>query len=486
MATLPGSHPTHQRHAFQNYYGDALEGLSVVDRRGAMKTAMKAGLAGIAGLSLPELLRTRASAAETGRKAKTNKSVILVWMSGGPSHVDTWDMKPNRPTNNRGPFSPIATSLPGVQICELMPKQAKLLDKFTLIRSVDASASNHNPNRVMQTGNPESQKADSIAPAIGSVVAKFRGPNHPAMPPYVAAVASPRKHLAFANVLGKRFDPFIAENAAKLPIVSFEGADTGTFTGNNLFQLPEGLSTSRLGDRLELLKYFDRVRMGLDNDGGMQAIGAYQRQAVEMVTGKRAQTAFDLSLEPQASRDRYGKHLWSQQALLARRLVEAGVSFVTIGMNYGGGASWDHHGDNIPPYGGLQSGLKPMLPLFDHALGTLVADLDERGLLDDVLVIAMGEFGREPIIGLQGIDGRNHWPSVMSIALAGGGLRHGQVIGSSDPAGGSINDRPVTPGDLAATIYRHMDVPLDATYLDNGGRPHPIVQINGRPISELF
>jgi hypothetical protein len=480
--TSPHRTPAHGGHAFQNYYGDTAEGLTVVSRRGMMK----AGLAGIAGLSAAELLRAQAGATETGRKPKSNKSVILVWMSGGPSHVDTWDMKPDRPINNRGPFSPIDTALPGVQICELMPKQAALLDKFTLIRSVDARYSNHNPNRVMQTGNPDSQTADAQPPAMGSVIAKLRGPNHPAMPPYVAAVAAPRKHLAFSNVLGKRYDPFMAENAAKLPIVSFEGADTGKFTGNNLFQLPEGLSTSRLGDRLELLKYFDRTRAELDSGGSMQALGTYQRQAVEMVTGKRAQTAFDLSLEPAAVRDRYGKHLWAQQALLARRLVEAGVSFVTIGMNYGGGASWDHHGDNIPPYGGIQSGLKPMLPLFDHALGTLVADLDERGMLDDVLVVAMGEFGREPIIGLQGIDGRNHWPSVMSIALAGGGLKHGQVIGSSDESGGSIKDRPVTAGDLAATIYRTMDVPLDAEYFDNAGRPHPIVQLNGKPISELF
>ncbi|MCE9608311.1 MAG: DUF1501 domain-containing protein [Planctomycetia bacterium] len=477
------AHTLHSQHAFQNYYGSDREGLAVVDRRGMLK----AGLAGIAGLSLPELLRARAGANETGRKAQGAKSVILVWMSGGPSHIDTWDMKPDRRLENRGPFAPIATKLPGVQICEHLPKQAAMLDKFTLIRSVNAQSSNHNPNRVFQTGNLESQTVDAKHPAIGSVIAKLRGPNHPAMPPYVAAVSSPRKHLAFAGYLGKRYDPFIAENAAKLPILTIDGVDTGTMTGSNsLFQLPEGLSVKRLGERLDLLRYFDRVRMGLDQDGALQALGAYQSQAVEMVTGKQAQAAFDLSLEPAASRERYGKHLWGQQALLARRLVEAGVSFVTIGMNHSGGASWDHHGDNIPPYGGIQSGLKPMLPIFDHALSTLVADLDERGLLDDVLVIAMGEFGREPIIGRQGIDGRNHWPAVMSMALAGGGLRHGQVIGASDVDGGAIKDRAVTPGDLAATIYRYMDVPLDATYLDNSGRPHPIVQNNGRPIHELF
>ena len=187
-------------------------------------------------------------------------------------------------------------------------------------------------------------------------------------------------------------------------------------------------------------------------------------------------------------RERYGKHLWCQQALLARRLVEAGVAFVTLDLSYHtASGTWDTHGDNIPPYGGISKGLRPLLPLFDHLLTTLVGDLDERGLLDDVLVIAMGEFGRTPQMGTQGsTDGRNHWPVVMSMALAGGGLRHGQVIGATEPDGGHIKERPVTPGDLAATIYRHMGVPLDATYLDATGRPRSIVENNGKPIAELL
>jgi uncharacterized protein (DUF1501 family) len=172
--------------------------------------------------------------------------------------------------------------------------------------------------------------------------------------------------------------------------------------------------------------------------------------------------------EPAAVRDRYGKHLWCQQALLARRLVEAGVAFVTIDLSYHtASGTWDTHGDNIPPYGGITKGLGPLLPLFDHLLTTLVADLGQRGLLDDVLVIAMGEFGRTPLMGTQdSTDGRNHWPEVMSMLLAGGGFRHGQVIGATEKDGGRIKERPVTPGDLAATIYHHMGVPLDTTYLD--------------------
>jgi uncharacterized protein (DUF1501 family) len=206
-----------------------------------------------------------------------------------------------------------------------------------------------------------------------------------------------------------------------------------------------------------------------------------------LLIGRRAQAAFDLSGEPERVRDRYGKHLWCQQALLARRLVEAGVAFVTIDLSYHpASGTWDNHGDNIPPYGGISKGLKPLLPLFDHLITTLVADLEERGLLDDVLVLVMGEFGRTPLMGTQGsTDGRNHWPVVMSMALAGGGLRHGQVIGATERDGGHIKERPITPGDLAATIYQHMGVPLDATYQDATGRPRAIVE-QGRPIAELF
>jgi uncharacterized protein (DUF1501 family) len=219
----------------------------------------------------------------------------------------------------------------------------------------------------------------------------------------------------------------------------------------------------------------------------MDGLNHFQQQAIDMVLGKQAQKAFDLSLEPAASRERYGKHLWCQQALLARRLVEAGVSFVTIDLSYHtASGTWDNHGDNIPPYGGISKGLGPLLPLFDHLSTTLVSDLEERGLLDECLVIAMGEFGRTPQIGTQGsTDGRNHWPVVMSMLLAGGGLRHGQVIGSTESDGGSIASRPVTPGDLAATIYRHFGVPLGTYYLDLRGRPRPVLD-HGEPIGELF
>lgn len=486
MSRKPQHGHRHQ-HAFENLNSLTPEGLRVLSRR----NMLKAGLAGMAGLTVPDLLRHRAAAAQSGRKMATGKSVILLWMTGGPSHIDTWDPKPNRPLENRGPFHTISTALPGVAICEHLPKQAAMLDKFTLIRSVDAQKSNHEPNKVFQTGDrkagPRVNPKGEMYPAIGSIVAKMHGANQPGMPPYVAFMKSP-SHIAFGGYLGKEYDPFIAETAAKLPIYTNVGVDTGRTTGADLFDLPRGLTQDRIYERRALMEDLDRLRQDLDRTGLMEVTDTYGQQAVEMVVGQRARDAFDISREPEPIRQKYGEHLWCQQALLARRLVQGGVAFVTLDLSYHpASGTWDTHGDNIPPYGGIKRGLGPLLPLFDHLITTLVTDLEDHGLLDDVLVIAMGEFGRTPTMGTQGsTDGRNHWPVVMSMALAGGGLRHGQVIGATEHDGGRIKERPVTPGDLAATIYRHMDVPLDTTYLDPRGRPIYVVQEGGQPIHELF
>ena len=473
-------------HAFAHLNPLEREGLVVASRRNMLKVS----LAGLAGLSLPGLLRRRASAAEAGRPIKGSKAVILLWMAGGPSHIDTFDPKPDRPLQNRGPFGVIPTKLPGVQLCEHLPKQAAMLDRFTIIRSVDARHSNHEPNKVFQTGNldaaPRINPRGEMYPAIGSVIAEQHGANRPGIPPYVAFQTS-RTHVAYGGYLGQQYDPFIANRAAKLPIYTNVGVDTGRTSGADFFRLPQGLTHKRLLDRKALLADLESLRRRFDRSETIEAMDRYGQEAVEMLIGRRAQQAFDLSLEPEAVRVRYGKHLWCQQALLARRLVEAGVAFVTIDLSYhAASGTWDNHGDNIPPYGGISKGLKPLLPIFDHLITTLVFDLEVRGLLDDVLVLALGEFGRTPLMGTQGsTDGRNHWPVVMSMVLAGGGLRHGQVIGATEADGGHIKDRPVTPGDLAATIYRHMGVPLDANYLDATGRPRGIVE-HGRPIAELF
>ncbi|AMV19764.1 DUF1501 domain-containing protein [Planctomyces sp. SH-PL14] len=460
------------------------EGLQVHSRRNVLKV----GLAGIGGLTLPRLLQQQAQGAAAGARPK---SVILLWMAGGPSHIDMWDPKPDRPYNNRGPFSVISSKLPGVIVCEHLPKIAGMMDKLTVIRSVDCKGSNHEPNKVMQTGNREAEprsnpNGDKYA-SFGSIIAKHRRDQTDAMPAYVAFQKS-RTHVAYGGWLGKEYDPFLANTATRLPILTDVGVDTGQMTGADIFRMSSGVSVERLESRRELATQFDRMRTNLDQSGIMEAGDVYQQQAVEMLLGQKAQRAFDLSREEAAVRDRYGKHLWCQQALVARRLVQAGSSFVTLDLSYhGASGTWDTHGDNIPPYGGISKGLGPLLPLFDHLLTTLVSDLERCGLLDSTLVIAMGEFGRTPNMGTQGsTDGRDHWPEVMSMCLAGGGLRHGQVIGSSDPQGGTIASRPVTPGDLAATIYQYMGVPLDATYDDDRGRPRYIVEENGRPVSELF
>jgi hypothetical protein len=451
---------------------------------------LKASFSGIAGLSLPALLRGRAQAADAGRPIQDGKSVILLWMTGGPSQIDTWDPKPDRPLQNRGPFDSIATKIPGVRICEHLPKQAAMLDRFTLIRSVDARFSNHEPNTVFQTANldaePRLNPSARMYPAIGSIVAKWRGPNHPAMPPYVAFMKS-RSHFAFGGYLGTRYDPFIANPAARLPVYTDVGVDTGEVKGAEFFSLPQGLTPDRLDTRRSLLAHLDSLRRAVDRTGAADGFDRFGQQALELLVGRRARDAFDLEKEPESTRARYGKHLWCQQALLARRLVEAGVAFVTLDLSYhAASGTWDNHGDNIPPYGGISKGLRPLLPIFDHLITTLVSDLEARGRLDQVLVIAMGEFGRTPTMGTQGsTDGRDHWPVVMSMAMAGGGLRHGQVIGATEADGGHIKERPVTPGDIAATIYHHMGVPIDAAYLDPTGRPRFIVE-HGRPIAELI
>src|SRR5438045_3911827 len=232
------------RHAFAGLNPLEREGLVLHSRR----NMLKAGLAGLAGLTVPGLLRARA---ET-RSVPGRKSVILLWMAGGPSHIDTWDPKPDRPVENRGPFGTIATKLPGVRVCEHLPKMAAMLDKFTLIRSVDATTSNHEPNKVFQTGyldvQPRTNRQAGMYPAIGSVVAKFRGANHPSMPAYAAFMKS-RTHLAFAGALGKTYDPFIADQAARLPVYTNVGVDTGQTTEAAAFRLAEALTQERLDDR---------------------------------------------------------------------------------------------------------------------------------------------------------------------------------------------------------------------------------------------
>lgn len=446
-----------------------------------------------AGAGLAAMNSAHLSPAATRDVRPSGKSVILLWMAGGPSQIDTWDPKPDRPAENRGPFSTIATKVPGIFVSEHLPKQAAMMDRFTLIRSIDCSASEHSPNKVFQTGNldakPRSSSRGDLYPAIGSIVARFHGANADGMPPYIAFNRDPA-HVARGGFLGMQYDPMNGHRAAGLPEYQGFGRlkdQAAELSRAGRFDLPDGIDRQRLLSRHDLLNHLNRFPDRSDLTGAMTAGDDFRQRAIDMILGGRVRTAFDLSHEPESLRRQYGDQLWCQQALLARRLVEAGASFVTVDLSMGINAGdWDSHG-NEHVFGGIESGLQPLLPVFDHLITTLVADLESRGMLNDVLVLALGDFGRTPFIGTQNgfTGGRNHWKGVMSACIAGGGGRHGQVIGASDNAGGAIASRPVGPADLAATIYRHMGIPLDTTYLDNNGRPLHIINGRGEPIEEI-
>jgi uncharacterized protein (DUF1501 family) len=436
---------------------------SDVIRVGSRRWFLQTGMGGLAGLSLPELLRYRAQGAASARASRT--AVILIWLSGGPSHLDTWDAKPDAPREVRGPFRSIATRVPGIRIGEHLPLQAGILDRLAVIRSVDCRSSTDHFPAPMQAGNPLAQRNKSdpyvgTHPSMGSVAARFRGPNDPGMPAF-AGFADPQ--LFFADVLGPgpMGDAYGAANAAEL---------AGRLT------LARGVSVARAEDRAGLSEGFDRLRRDLDLGDTMARMDHFRRQALEIVLSGKARQALRLDLEPDRVRDHYGRHSLGERTLLARRLVEAGVTFVTVSGTLG---LFDNHGDDHFAKG-LVKGLKPLLGRVDQAVHALVTDLQARGLLDTTLVLAMGEFGRGPVVNKNG--GRDHWSNCMSLLMAGGGLTCGQVIGSTDARGSDIRDGRVTPSDLAATVYRHLGIDPDAQWTDPQGRPHSIVTDGGRPI----
>ena len=426
---------------------------------------LQTGLTGMAGLTLPTLLKQRAEASKAG-KPKDKKNVILFWLSGGPSHIDMWDPKPDAPSEIRGPFDSIPTKLPGVRVSEHLPLTAKLMDKLTILRGVDCSASNHTPI-TMQAGNPLARRTNDGRdgggyPSMGSVAAKFRGPNAPGMPAFVGLARSWRSDVWEAGHMGSQFAP----------------VDGSKLAGR--LALPEGLSTTRLRDRGSLLSQLDRLHRDLDENPAVAQLDHYTHQALDTVLSGRAKRAFDLSEETDKMRDFYGRESIGQKALLARRLVEAGSTFVLVSGAWG---YFDHHGDEVR-WGGIVKGLKPLMPRVDRTLHALVTDLEQRGLLDDTLVLMMGEFGRSPV--MTKTAGRGHWARVMSMIMAGGGLNHGRVLGSTDRKGYDVASRRVGPSDLAATVFQHLGIDLNAHWTNPQGRPVPIVTEGGNPISELF
>ncbi|MBG89073.1 MAG: hypothetical protein CMO80_19530 [Verrucomicrobiales bacterium] len=430
-------------------------------RRGFLQT----GLGGLAGLSLPALFQQRALALSTGKSTRKT-SVILFWLSGGPSHIDLWDPKPDAPREIRSPFGHIPTKLPGVHVCEHMPLTAKLMDKLTILRSVDCSASGHTPI-TMQAGNALARGSivDSTSgggyPSMGSIAAKFRGPNAPGMPGFLGLADTWKSDVWGAGNMGVAYEPVNGKELA------------------GRLKLPKGLSLDRLEDRHALQAGLDEFKHAVDGSREIASADRFTHQAFDVLLSGRAQTAFDISQESAATRELYGSHSMGRKALLARRLVEAGVTFVLVSGAWG---YFDHHGDNVR-WGGIEKGLKPLIPRVDQTLNAIVTDLEQRGMLDSTLILMLGEFGRSPVINAQA--GRDHWARVMSMVMAGGGLNHGQVIGSTDARGYDIASRPVAPADLAATVFQHLGIDLNSHWIDPQGRPIPIVTQGGQVISEL-
>ncbi|VTS01793.1 DUF1501 domain-containing protein [Tuwongella immobilis] len=424
---------------------------------------LKIGTLGLGGFSLVDLLRARARAAESGSPFSPNrKAVIQIWQAGGPSHLDMYDLKPNAPAEVRGEFKPIATNVPGIQISEHLPLQARVMDKMAIVRSAYHTNAGHGMgSQWMLTGyQPTIEVNDNIYPACGSVVAKMKGPNEPGLPAYVTL---PRLlNLGKAAYLGASYNPFFPD----------DDPQNGGFQVRNL-RMPGRVNSQRLERRRELLTDLDGIRRDLDLRGDMQGLDTFYREAMEMVTSPKAQKAFDVHKEPVALRDRYGRNSLGQCLLLARRLVEAGVTYVTI--QAGGG--WDTHGDNFKE---LKNNL---LPAFDRGVAALVEDLADRGLQDDVLVMAMGEFGRTPKIN--GSAGRDHWPGAMSVLFAGGGLKMGQAIGDTNSLAEYPITKPYTPGCVLSTMYRVLGIDHHHAFYDPAQRPLAILP-EGEPIPELI
>ncbi len=436
-------------------------------RVGSRRWFLQTGLAGLAGVSLADTLRLSAAAATTSPGAATpsKKSVILFWLSGGPSHIDMWDPKPDAPAEIRGPYRPISTKVPGIQVCEHLPLQASIIDKLTIIRSVDCSASNHTPI-TLQAGNPLARRTDdgndgAGYPSMGSVAAKFRGPNVQGMPPFVALADSMKADIWGAGHMGNAYEPL-------------QGKE---LTGR--LAMPKGIDIDRLQNRHALRREFDRLERDLDRTRALESADHYTKMAYDMVVSGKVQQAFDISQESEATRDAYGRASIGEKALLARRLVEAGVTFTVVSGAWG---YFDHHGDEVQ-WGGIVKGLTPLLPTVDRVMHALITDLEQRGLLDSTLVLMMGEFGRSPV--MTQTAGRGHWTPVMSMLVAGGGLPCGQVIGRTDDKGYAPTQDRVMPQDIAATTFRHLGIDLNAAWTNNQGRPIPIVQEGGQPIPGL-
>ena len=417
----------------------------------------------LGGLSLAGLLRAEAA---FGNSTRRPKSVIYVVLAGGPSHIDTWDPKPEAPVEYRGDFTTIPTKLSGVRLCALMPRQAEMLDRLVLLRGVRSVENDHFLSEVY-TGLP---RRSGKRPAFGSVVSRLARHESP-LPPYVCLSEEGTEQFEFEK-------PHYA-GAGHAPFRPF---------GESLENLSPVKSFDRLEDRRTLLESFDRLQRHLDRGGALEGVDRFQVKAMEMIASPQVREAFDLSREPRASFDRYGRGKYTHQAdksilynwdpkpfVLARRLVEAGVRVVTLQVG-----SWDHHSG---PSQHIFESYRHVLPVLDQSICALVSDLAERGLGEDVLVAVLGEFGRTPKVSYPG-PGREHWADAGCAMLAGGGLRMGQVVGQTDSRAEQASEKSISFQNIMATIYHVLGIDPRATLADYNGRPQYLLD-DPRPIAEL-
>ena len=441
------------------------------DRRGFFT----AGALGAAGLSLPHLLAIEAQAKTAVSSASRPPSVIILWMRGGPSHIDMWDPKPDAPDEVRGEFGTIPTSVPGVRLTDMLPKTAKIMDKWSIIRSLHHHDAGHSRgDQICFTGYDSGPNGDqNIYPSVGSVVSKELSHTTPTLPAYVMIPREvPGTGSAYLGVAHQAFE------------TQADPASTSPFRVPN-FDLAKGVTSDQVGDRKALLARFDQMRRTADASGQVEAMDQFQQRAWDILTSSTARNAFDLDAEPKAVKERYGLSPgfdpkasdrcgcpnWAQRMLLARRLVEAGVRLVTVDLRW-----WDTH---VKGFESLREGF---LPRWDQAYTALIEDMEERGLLENTLVLAWGEFGRTPKVNKNA--GRDHYPNVFSAALAGGPVKGGRVVGESDAKGAYPKADAKTPQDVLATVYKHLGVDLTRHYPDMTGRPVAVLP-SGTPISEL-
>ncbi|MDB5351397.1 MAG: hypothetical protein JWN86_2644 [Planctomycetota bacterium] len=429
---------------------------------------LRVGALGLGGITLADVLRLRATAGLSG----SPKAVIMVCLAGGPSHIDMYDLKPNATVDCRGDFKPIPTNVPGFDICELMPLQAKIADKLALVRTVQFVEPMQHELQECYTGFPKSAKR----PTFGSVIGRFLPGHDPLLPRYVSLDEYAADHtvLEHPQYVGEPYRPFLYGGEAV----------------RNLGLSPT-VNAARLSDRTRLMETFDGLRREADALGNVSAVDTFTSQALEMITSPRARAAFDVSKEPERIRERYGRkddkytygndpkptNPWPyEKFLMARRLVEAGVSVVTMRIG-----TWDYHGKTSGT-GNIFTGLRTQLPLLDRSIYALVTDLHERGLDKDVAVLVWGEFGRTPKVN--NVEGRDHWPEAGFALFAGGGFRMGQVIGETDSHAERPKTRAVGAQNVLGTLYHALGIDPSWTIPDFSGRPMRLLD-DGEPIAEL-